>query len=206
MKFLQLQYLSNSIKFGTATKLTKSIMTNETSFQKPDIKQKTGLKRYFEKMKFSEKYNKFIDSLIIIVSVWIPLGILISLWHQNVFPNFEWYMYLIAFIALFSLSYITLKLLKPFLFVVIILGTIYLIVSLITSDGLFDKNKGEKEGIEIKQSYVLPYQDQLNYIKLKTDSLFIEVQHVNQKLDSISSHLEDYRMRTADSVNLIKGN
>jgi len=181
-------------------------MTNETSFQKPDIKQKTGLKRYFEKMKFSEKYNKFIDSLIIIVSVWIPLGILISLWHQNVFPNFEWYMYLIAFIALFSLSYITLKLLKPFLFVVIILGTIYLIVSLITSDGLFDKNKGEKEGIEIKQSYVLPYQDQLNYIKLKTDSLFIEVQHVNQKLDSISSHLEDYRMRTADSVNLIKGN
>jgi len=115
-------------------------------------------------------------------------------------------MYLIAFIALFSLSYITLKLLKPFLFVVIILGTIYLIVSLITSDGLFDKNKGEKEGIEIKQSYVLPYQDQLNYIKLKTDSLFIEVQHVNQKLDSISSHLEDYRMRTADSVNLIKGN
>ncbi len=181
-------------------------MTNETSLQKPDIKQKNGLKRYFEKMKFSEKYNKFFDSLIIIVSVWIPLGILISLWHKNVFPNFEWYMYLIAFITLFSLSYITLRLLKPFLFVVIILGTIYLIISLITSDGLFDKNKVLKEGNDIKQLFVLPYQDQLNDdIKLKTDSLLIEIQHVNQKLDSISTHLEDYRMRTADSVNLING-
>jgi len=181
-------------------------MTNETSFQNPDIKQKNGLKRYFEKMKLSEKYNKFLDSLIIIVSVWIPLGILISLWHKNVFPNFEWYMYLIAFITLFSLSYITLKLLKPFLFVIIILGTIYLIVSLFASDGLFDKNNGDIKGIEIKQSYVLPYQDQLNYIKLKIDSLFIEVQHVNQKIDSISSHLEESKMRTADSANLINGN
>ena len=172
-------------------------------FSKQEIINK--IKEFYFKLNIAEKYSAFVDNLIIIGSIWFSIYLIA--FYNDYLPVLDWHFYLdriLMFVIAFFLIYITLALLKPIIYVGMIIGAIY-VLSVVFIDVYEDtrdprktevKHIYEFEGADIsgvfnkflgnKPNNYTP--ENIMSIKNEVDSLKLMVNQLNNQLDSLKQN------------------
>ena len=114
---------------------------------KQETKEK--IKVIADKANFYKKYSGFIDKLILLISIWSALVLTFTFYDSLVHIKFPLILgTILFFIFCFTLSYITLKLLRPLVFVGVIIGLIYFSVFIIIDLCVEGRDKRKTENTQ----------------------------------------------------------
>jgi hypothetical protein len=184
--------------------MTENIETgvpNESRFRK--------IKGFFAKFNLPEKYSKFVDNLILLISIWASF-VIIAIFNNKI-PNPDWPFYLdrvLLFVFFLALSYITLRLLRPVIFVGIIAGLIYLAITLFLSEfeEARDPRKTEvKQTIELKSARptilndLFPFLSNNDSANFKLSNIQREIILLRKEMDSLNQVLKNKNLLQQDS-------